>query len=225
MRYIKLFEQFFSKQDVLSWLYSSNILDRNDTMDINGIKKIINYFISQNQSTIQKTALKDCHAVGLNSFILNQYPKVRLFICDEDTEIKKYDISNPIIPIHPHKYDDLFFQIEGKLVHHLYQKSDNGIEFNKYNFIRLNNINMEIKNLGKQKLRYIGQFSNVNKLRSKTLHTVSIEDAPCSWLIIETKEDETFSEVFYHQNLIRRDDLYKPFNNPIEFLIEFVNKL
>lgn len=224
MRYLKLFEEFVDKNEVLNWLYSNKILNNREELNRDGIKKLLNYFINNNQSLIEKTALKNCHAVGLNSFILNTYPKVRIFTCDEECEIKKYDPANPVIPIHPHKYDDLFFQINGKLVHHLYERKPNGIKFNKYNFIRLNNINTEIVKLGEENLKYIGQFSNINKLRSKTLHTVSVE-GDCSWIIIETKKDDTFDEIFYHQDLQKRDELYKPFENPISFLKNFVDSI
>ena len=222
MRYLKLFEEFMNKEEVLSWMYSNNILGRNEELNKDGIKKLLNYLIDRNPNIIEKTALKNCHAVGLNSFILNFDPKIRLFICDDECEIKKYDPSNPVIPIHPHKYDDLFFQINGNLVHHLYERRRDGIKFNKYNFIRLNNINTDITKLGEENLRYIGQFSNINRLRSKTLHTVSVE-GDCSWIIIETKKDDTFSEIFYHQNLQKRGELYQPFDNPISFLKDFVN--
>lgn len=224
MKYLKLFEEFNNKDEVLKWMYDNKIIDSNEDLNRNGIKRLLHYLIEKNKSLIEKTALKDCHAIGLNSFILNMDPKIRLFISDDDCEIRNIDPYDPIIPIHPHKYDDLFFQINGKLIHHLYQVSSAGVDFNKYNFIRLNNIDAEIVNLGKEKLRYIGEFSNINKLRSKTLHTASI-DGDCSWLIIETKPDENFSEIFYHQNLKKRKDLYKKFENPIEFLNKFVSKL
>lgn len=224
MRYLKLFEEFDNKNEVLEWLYKNKILNANEELNKDVIKKLLNFFIDKNPGLIEKTALKNCHAVGLNSFILNSYPKFRLFTCDEECEIKKYDPANPIIPIHPHKYDDLFFQLTGRLNHHLYEKKPNGIKFNKYNFIRLDNINAKIVNLGEENLKYIGQFSDVNKLKSKTLHTVSVED-DCSWLIIETKKDDTFEEIFYHQNLQERNELYKKFDNPIDYLKGFISKI
>lgn len=224
MKYLKLFEEFINKQDILDWLYSNGILNKNEELNKDGVKKLITHFIKNNRQLIEKTALKNCHAIGLNSFILNQNPKIRIFISDEDCEVNKFDSSNPVIPIHPHKYDDLFFPITGKLTHHLYQRNINGIPFNKYNFIRLNTINDEIVKLGEENLKYIDEFSNINKLKSKTLHTISVE-GECSWLIIETKQDESFSEIFYHQNLQKRNDLYVPFENPILFLENFINNL
>jgi hypothetical protein len=224
MNYLKIYEEFIDKREIMDWLYSNEILNKNEELNLPNIKNILNHLLKTNQDLIKKTALKNCHAVGLNSFILNSYPKIRLFTTDDDCEIRKFDWMNPIIPIHPHKYDDLFFQLSGKLIHHLYEKKDNGIKFNKYNFIRLNNINTEIVKLGEENLKYIGQFSNINRLRSKTLHTASVQDE-CSWIIIETKKDETFSEIFYHQNLQKRDDLYKPFDSPIEYLQNYINSI
>lgn len=50
-------------------------------------------------------------------------------------------------------------------------------------------------------------------------------DGDCSWIIIETKKDDSFDEVFYHQDLKRRDELYKPFNNPVNFLKRFIETI
>ena len=225
MKYLKLFEFFNSRQDAFKWLYDNKILDSDEQLDPIGSKKLITYFIKKHPDTIIKTALRNCHAIGLNSFLLSIDPKIRLFVCDRDTELKSYDPKNPTIPIHPHKYDDLFFQIRGNLHHHLYKKDSNGIPFNKYNFIRLDKIDTEIQNLGKENLKYIGEFSNINQLKAKTLHTVSVKGDDCSWIIIETKRDETFDEIFYHQNLTKNTNLYKPFEDPIGFLTRFVNNI
>lgn len=224
MKYLKLFEEFNNRDEILKWMYDNNIIKSGEILDRSGIKKLLYHLIENNESLIKKTALKNCHARGLNSFILNSSPKIRLFISDEDCEIRNIDPYNPIIPIHPHKYDDLFFQINGKLIHHIYHVSNSGVEFNKYNFIRLNNIDSEIINLGKEKLRYVGNFSNINKLRSKTLHTASVE-GDCSWIIIETKPDDNFNEIFYHQNLQKRNYLYQKFDDPISYLYDFVDKI
>lgn len=225
MKYLNLYESFINRQDAFKWLYDNNILDRNESLDPKGTKKLINFFIKKNPDIIEKTALRNCHAIGLNSFLLSIDPKIRIFVCDEDTELYSFNPENPTIPIHPHKYDDLFFQIKGNLHHHLYKKDSNGIVFNKYNFIRLDKIDTEIQNLGQEHLKYIGEFSNINQLKAKTLHTVSVKGDQCSWIIIETKKDETFDEVFYHQNLTQNKNLYQPFNNPISFLSSFANNI
>jgi hypothetical protein len=228
MRYLKLFEEFVpeTKDELYDWLYSKGILRRGEVLNPETSVKVVKYFLHYNSEIIKKTALSDCHAIGLNSFILNESPKIRLFICDNDSELySSYNPERPIIPIHPHKYDDLFFPINGKLIHHLYTKNSNGIEFNKYHFIRLSNVDMEIKNLGTEKLKYVGYFNSINKLKSKALHTVSVEDKDTAWLIMETNQDMSFNEIFYHHDLKPRPDLYQKKNNPIEFIEDFLIKI
>lgn len=222
MNHLRLYEDFLDKKEVTDWLHSNGILKSKDFIDP---IELVKYFTIKNPDLIKLTALGNCHALGLNSFILNQSPKIRLFVCDDNSELHQpFDPGNPIIPIHPHKYDDLFFQVSGKLIHHLYKKDISGIEFNKYNFIRLNDRGTEIKNLGKETLKYIGEFNNINKLKAKALHTASVQ-GKCSWIIIETKKDETFSEILYHQDLKPRPELYTKINDPIGFINQFLKGL
>lgn len=219
-------EDIKNKSEVIEWLKSNNILNK-DSISKEDCINIIEFFLKKNRTIIEKTALSDCHVKGLSSFILNYNPKIRLFICEPDCELfEKYNPKNPIIPIHPHKYDDLFFQVSGKLVHHLYEKKrGGGIFMNKYNFIRLNNIDNEIVNLGEEELKYIGDFTNINKLKSRTLHSASVKGYYPSWIIIETNQDDMFSEVLYHKNLKKREDLYNVIINPVKYIEDFIDKV
>lgn len=224
----KIFESFNDKVDIYKWLYDNKIISNNDIINKDNMKEFIQYFIENNSDLITKTAIKDCHAIGLNSFLLNTNPKIRLFVCENNSELyNDYDFKNPLIPIHPHKYDDLFFQIKGKLIHHIYQKSkyERGIDFTKFKFMRLNDTEVDIKNLGSDKLKYIGPISNINKLRAKVLHTASVSGDNSSWIIIETKKDESFDQISYHQDLKIRSDLYKVFDNPINYLNNWINSI
>ena len=94
--------------------------------------QLCKYLISVNAELIAKTAMHNCHCIGLNSFIINEKPKVRLFIAEPNCELfEKFDYTNPIIPIHPHKYDDMFSQLEGIMINHLYEVGGD-LEFNNY---------------------------------------------------------------------------------------------
>lgn len=184
---------------------------------------LIKYLISINYDLIEKTAISNCHAIGLNSFIINEKPRMRLFVADPFCELyKEFDYKNPIIPIHPHKYDDLFTQIEGKLVNHMY-KVGNDIEFNKYEYLRLSDKSSELINLGKENLTYLGSNSNVTILKASELHTANISGDKCSWIITETFEDKNFKQAAYHQNLVKNPELYKEFENPIGYLEQYFN--
>lgn len=178
------------------------------------------HLIDVNYTLVINSAIKDCHCLGLYSFIINQSPKIRLFIADENCELRNnYNIENPLIPIHAHKYDDVFLQVHGILIHHIYQEG-NGFYFpiNKYTYSRLSD-DISINNLGKVNLEYLGSEQELKELSAKCLHSVSISSkGRCSWMIIEGKEDKSFEQVCYHRDLKFRKELYKPFPNAIEYL-------
>jgi hypothetical protein len=175
------------------------------------------YLISINTELIEKTALSNCHCIGLNSFIINEKPKIRLFIAESNCELfKEFNYLNPLIPIHPHKYDDMFSQLEGTLTHHLYEIG-NSLSFNKYQYLRLSD-KSSIKFIGNEYLNYIGAKSNIGELKAKELHTVSLQGERCSWLITETFEDKKFNQVAYHQNLVENKNLYTPIMDSINYL-------
>ena len=133
------------------------------------------YLISTNSELIEKTAISNCHCMGLNSFIINEKPKIRLFVADSNCELfRKYDSANPRIPIHPHKYDDLFVQLEGKMTHHIYQISDDGQIFKKYHYYRLSDGEAKIEKIGTEKLSRVYYCKTLTNLRSDALHSVSL---------------------------------------------------
>ncbi len=198
------------------------------------VHEFVKYLISINSDLVESKAICNCHCVGLNSFIINERPKIRLFVADKYCKLyDDFDSVNPIIPIHPHKYDDVFVQVSGTLIQHLYVPIDNsyqfnsGIEFNKYKYGRLSD-NQIIENFGKQNLEYKGQFPNLEYLKSNQLHTVSLDfgiETLCSWLVFETFEDKEFKQVAYHKNLKEDKQLYKQLNNPIHYLNQHLDTL
>lgn len=189
--------------------------------------EIIKYLISVNKDLVENTALKNCHCIGLNSFIINEKPRIRLFVADNNCELyKKYDYTNPTIPIHPHKYDDIFHTIHGRLKHHAYIKYEGlelgkPCEFNSYSYNRICD-DKEIQLIGKTKLQYVGAM-DMEVLKSKVLHSVSLESGynKASWIITETYEDKEFKQIAYHKDLVKRNELYKHFKNPIKYLNEY----
>lgn len=185
--------------------------------------QLCKYLISVNAELIEKTAMSNCHCIGLNSFIINEKPKVRLFIAEPNCELfEKFDYLNPIIPIHPHKYDDMFSQLEGIMINHLYKVG--GIhEFNKYQYKRLSDNKTELELLGKEYLDYLGGKTHITELKATELHTASLQGERCSWLITEAFENKNFEQIAYHQNLIERKELYKPMSNSNEYLHSYFN--
>ena len=185
--------------------------------------QLCKYLISVNAELIDRTAMGNCHCIGLNSFIINEKPKVRLFIAEPNCELfEKFDYLNPIIPIHPHKYDDMFSQLEGIMINHLYKVG--GIyEFNKYQYKRLSDNKTELELLDKEYLDYLGGKTHITELKATELHTASLQGERCSWLITETFENKSFEQIAYHQNLIERKELYKPMLNSNEYLHSYFN--
>lgn len=183
------------------------------------------YLISINSEIIERTAIKNSSCIGLNSFIINEKPKIRLFTADSNCELYKYyDYKNPIIPIHPHKYDDLFITLQGNVIHHIYELGGD-IEFNSYQYGRLSDNELKINKVGKANLSYLGtRSSNQMKLDAKTLHSVQLKGDKCSWMIIETFQDSNFKQIAYHKNLRERKNLYQSFENPVSYLKSYLLK-
>lgn len=150
--------------------------------------QLCKYLISVNKDLINRTGLRNCHCLGLSSFIINEKPKIRLFIAEENCELfQKFDYLNPIIPVHSHKYDDIFTQLEGNMINHLYRVGGVHI-FNKYKYKRLNDTQTQPQLLGKEGLDYLGAKNNLNWLKANELHTASLEGERCSWIVTETFE-------------------------------------
>jgi hypothetical protein len=182
---------------------------------------LVKYLISTNTDLINRTGISNCHCIGLSSFIINENPKIRLFIGEKNCELfSEYDYLNPIIPIHPHKYDDIFIQLEGKLINHLYEVGGD-LEFKKWEYPRISG--GEIKYIGNENLQYLGGRSDVTELKSKELHSVSLEGEKSSWLVLETFRDLNFKQISYHQNLIKKENLYKPIENSSQYLRDYFN--
>lgn len=189
--------------------------------------QLVQYLIETNKKLVQETALANCHCIGLNSFIINEKPKIRLFIAEQNCELfQKFDYRNPVVPIHPHKYDDLFTQLEGEMYHHIYTYDRRGDLFNGYKYLRLSDKKVKIEQVRKEKLFYWGP-KKVTSLEAKTLHTASLRGNKCSWLVTETFEDPDFKQVAYHSNLITyeaaRPELYKPIANADHYLRAYFN--
>lgn len=184
------------------------------------------YLISTNVELVNSTALGDCHCIGLRSFIINEKPKIRLFIAEPDCELyQNFNPTDPIIAIHPHRYDDIFIQLEGRLTHHIYQL-DGNMEFNKYGYLRLSDCDKRLHQIGTERLDYIGAMDDVKFLKSDTLHTASISGNRCSWMIIETFENADFNQFAYHKDLVERPELYKKIPDGVEYLNNyFINNL
>ncbi len=181
--------------------------------------------IRMNREVIDKTALINCHCIGLNSFVINEKPRMRMFIAEPHCELYGYFHKlNPVIPIHAHKYHDFFVQIKGQITHHLYEVGGD-IFFNKYSYARIGDDKQEPVLVGSDTLKYLGGDSHVYELSPSKLHTVSFDkyypgDETC-WVVIETTEDKNFNQVAYHPDLVKKEGLYAPMQNGFDYLKKY----
>lgn len=184
-------------------------------------KDLVRHMLQQNSELVIRTGLSDCHVKGLNSFIINENPRIRLFIADYDCELyKPYNKKNPIIPIHSHKYDDIFIPLKGELIHHMYEYGED-IDFNRYIYKRIGDVAIQEPILFgiQQPLNYLGAFDK-GYLKSTELHSASLNPIykETAWLIIETNKNPNFDQKCYHQDLRLNNDLYKPFRNCLKYI-------
>lgn len=195
-------------------------------------------------TTAVHTALADCHAVGLSSFVLHgnyhsRHPvQLRLFLADESCELRKpYRIWNPLLAIHPHKYEDTFVPIAGTLRHHLYGsvsdlETEAGVgsmavslgtyrrrarRFNAYRYPRLDDSHAPVLD-GQGCLVYMGYRDTslatpLVSLDANALHSAEVcgnGNEPCAWLVVQGRRDAGFQPIAYHQDLRHRPELNRP---------------
>lgn len=192
-------------------------------------KFLVKKLIEINQQLVIDTAIKNCHVTGLHSFIINENPKIRLFLADKTCSLRlPFDFKKPYLTIHPHKHNDLFIPLtKSKIFHHIYKlveyTTENSIslETNMYNRLDIKKENMKGTCGGSDWLEYIGPTQKTF-LKSNELHTVSIFGLDkCAWIIIEIGADEDFYQISYGGEQITLD-CYQTFTNPIEYIKDFL---
>ena len=194
-------------------------------------KKFIN-FLLKNKEYIETKAIKNCHALGLHSFILDEDSTVRLFIADETCVLRHvFDHKNPIVPIHGHKHDEYFVPLfKNSLIHHVYEKIieygdnyDDSIEvcLTTHIYGRLDGIATQGL-IGSDVLSYKGGFDH-RFLKGNILHTVSIPTTGKSaWLVIQSDTNDLFDQVGYGEKSNLKG-LYQPFENPVDYIKEYLS--
>lgn len=189
---------------------------------------LVKPLIVKNAALIERTAIRNCHVTGLHSFILNETPKIRLYIADENCALRyPFDPANPYLTIHRHKHNDLFVRLtDTPIIHHLYKKTpagitnDNTMSFNLNSYSRLDDKGIGMP-LGNDYLDYIESREAVF-LHHSALHTVNIiGNGKCAWIVIEFGIDESFVALSYGGEKVT-DDCYAPFHNPVEYIKEYL---
>lgn len=193
------------------------------------IAKSLSALIESNKDLIASTAIKNCHVIGLHSFIINEFPKTRLFIADEDCVLRNpFDTHNPILTIHRHKHNDLFVPLtKTKITHHLYKLSDehtdNSISFTMVNYSRLDE-NIGTHLIGNEWLDYI-ESKHLYFMDTNQHHTVSINgNAKCAWLVIEVGTNEDFTSISYGGDKVS-NECYSKFEDPLTYVRNYLDDL
>lgn len=146
--------------------------------------------------------LLNCHCIGLHSFPISQdengYLK-RVFYADVN-----HELHIPIkIAIHPHHVDIKITVLDGKLSNFIYVVSENGVEFNKYNWqSEILSGKGGFEYLGKETL-YLKDIHSYSKgesftMKSNELHTVFVDKhTKAVWLVEESKPSFEYNPVNY----------------------------
>lgn len=176
--------------------------------------------LRQHPELIIDTAIKHCHTSDLHSFIVSLDPKVRLFVALPGCDLfSQCNIKDPIIPIHPHKHMDVFCNISGTIVHHMYEIGTD-INFFRCKYFRLSDDVHHTKITGWENLNYLGPTTK-QILLPRELHTVSLvpdKNGMCAWTVTEFGNDEQFESIGYCKSLGTTKGLYRTFDDPISFI-------
>lgn len=194
------------------------------------MNSLIRKLLTHDTKTIIETAIKNCHCVGLHSFIVRTSPyKIRLFLADETCELRKpYDVQNPHLTIHRHKHSSIFIPLtKTKIIHQMYQPSENSLSPNSFSFdtnlyTRLNQAYFRGQTGGSDWLTYLGAEDRVF-LRAEEYHSVNILGREkCAWLVIELTESPEFEQISYGGETLSHE-CYQKFEDPIRYITEFFN--
>lgn len=193
------------------------------------MNKLVKKLLLRNPELITRTAIKNCHCIGLHSFIVCEVPyKVRLFLADEQCELRKpFDVKKPHLTIHRHKHSSIFIPLtKTKIVHQLYKVTENSSEsvncfsFDTNMYARLNEPYYHGQTGGSDWLVYCGA-SDTCFLHAEEFHTVNIlGQEKCAWLVVELTSDTGFTQISYGGEKLT-DGCYQQFDNPIEYINEF----
>ncbi len=187
--------------------------------------ELIKHLVSINKKLIESSAIKDCHCLGLNSFVINEKPRIRLFIANEDCEL--YNEVSPI-PIHAHKYDDLFQVLSGPVYHEIYKIGTRftGAQYRVYKYPRIKDTDKTPVYIERSFLTWVDTtWRDMILMPAQTLHTVRLSDEgerkPIIWMVTELAEDEGFEQIAYSFNPITpRPELYQPFPDAFEYVMD-----
>lgn len=185
--------------------------------------------LNLNSQLVCDTAIRNCHVMGLHSFILNKSPKVRLFIADSECVLRQpFNVHNPILTVHAHKHNDVFINLTKTcIIHHLYKKAPIAVKGDNTFVCSLNMYHRLDTNgngilLGDDYLDYISS-SKRTVLHHTELHTVNIlGNGKCAWLVVEVGTNTNFEPISYGGQQIN-NDCYKEFINPIEYIKEYLD--
>lgn len=193
------------------------------------MSSLIKKFIELHSDSIIETAIKNCHCIGLHSFIIRTKPfKIRLFLADENCELRQpYDVENPHLTIHRHRHSSIFVPLtKTKIIHQLYRIAENSFDsvncfsFSTNIYSRLNQKYFHGQTGGSDWLTYCGASSKCF-LHAEEFHSVNIlGNEKCAWLVIELSEANDFEQISYGGAKLT-DGCYQKFDDPIKFITDF----
>lgn len=193
------------------------------------MSSLVSRFLEHHAESIIETAIKNCHCIGLHSFIIRIRPfKIRLFLADEACELRKpFDVKNPHLTIHRHKHNSIFVPLtKTKIIHQMYAialnscDSANTFSFSTNIYTRLNQPYDHGLAGGSDWLTYLGAY-NRQFLRADEYHSVNIlGNEKCAWIVIELSNSDKFEQISYGGEKLS-EGCYQRFEDPIQYIKNF----
>lgn len=205
---------------------------------------IIKHFLDKNLDLILAKSLINCHAIGVDSILLDDTPgaRIRMFIANENHELHKNHkfAGNISVAIHPHHCDLTLIPIRGAFENILFlDKPKEGMTYLEYEFdeylynSKITGSKCKFVKQGKKTLLFNGSmwhspnYNGYLEMAANTLHTVcAVRGQLTAWAVYEEKEDKNYQPVCYsNQDLTKFDDslLYKKMDK--EYLFNVLRKV
>lgn len=172
--------------------------------------------LRNNAEEIAKNSYRNCHAVGVDSFLLKD--GLRMFRAEGGYTLESKHLLSPVVGFHTHKTDLDIVVLSGEITNALITLTEYGDKIMEYrftSFIRDGKIDMHLNGdvccelISRQKIT-AGESLHLD---SREIHTIWTNETPIppAWLIYEGKEDDYYEPLIYtNRKNFDFKNLYQP---------------
>ncbi|MBP7540621.1 MAG: hypothetical protein KA802_11900 [Saprospiraceae bacterium] len=167
---------------------------------------------------VKKTAMHNFSCKGLDSFVLNVDSngfKTRLFITNNECDLRNTSFEHLAIPIHAHKYIDEFIPLDGLIFDYILEKNPLGpLSFRGFTYPRLNDNVPFLPTGNTERFKLVDAVIERHMIGAGQFHTVGIASGRASWIIKEVAINPLFEQVCYLSDNFnfKKRNLYLPYN-------------